>query len=41
MALVAFSTLFSEPVDEATFLAAAHELGADPVMARWEGRKRK
>jgi hypothetical protein len=39
--LVAFSTLFSEPADEATFLAAAHELGADPVVARREGRKRK
>ena len=39
--LVAFSTLFSEPAEEATFLAAAHELGADPVVARPEGRKRK
>ncbi len=39
--LVAFRTLFNEPAEEATFLAAAHELGARPVVARPEGRKRK
>lgn len=39
--LVAFSTLFSDPAEEATFLAAAQELGAQPVVARPEERQKR